>query len=110
MSFMGDTCTYLAIPFCHNRRQTPLFKTFFSKLSSWSKNHLSKVGHLTTIQVVLQPLPLHLMSCIKSQNTYAFYWRKESGNSIGLPINLQTKFTGLTGTLFVKGNLMEVWD
>lgn len=87
MPSMGDSRSYLDIPFSLHKNQSILYRAllqkFYQKMTTW-KNHLSKVGRLIKIQFVLQATPLHLMSYLKilknicqsiEKEVRKFFWR-----------------------------------
>lgn len=96
MTLLVDKGTYLGIPFMTSKIQSNIFQPIIQKLSlknaSWHQQYLSKAERLIMIQLVLQAIPLHVMSCIKiphmicdkiDQFNRAFYWkRNQNGKKI----------------------------
>lgn len=73
----------MGIPFSYSRHKKSLFQPLIHKLelkiNSWHQKYLSKAGRM----IIIQSIPLHIMSCIKLLNIADkmdqlfknFYWR-----------------------------------
>lgn len=80
MPCLGETNTYLGIPFSHTKSQAsrfkPLLHKFSLKVESCKKNYITMAGRLIMIKSIIQPLPLHVMSCLKLPYTISFLLEK----------------------------------
>lgn len=68
----GEQDAYLGI-FFHTQKQIHIYQTLLQKVTlkvaSEKRHYPSKVGRLTMIKSIFQPVPLHLMPCLKIPQT-----------------------------------------